>query len=522
MKPLTDKRKISPIAVVLLGVLLVYFFFICYLNLSLAPSFYCTDMYSDILYSVRAWEAKSIFPDGWVFGNQFYVIATPVLASLIYGIVGHPALAMGIASCLMTVGIIISFLWMMKPVFPKLEERLLAVLFLIILPAWRGNAIISLKGWQLFFTMCSYYACYLITAFLVFGIFLRRGEKLTKPRIVLLVIALLLSFGAGMQSLRQTAVMLPPILAVEGFMLIKNLIKREKIKLQPILITAAVTVSNLLGVLVIRLMDIPQNEIFTAMKPLKGSELPESVNTWLTHMANLLAEKSHYGILLLIVAAVAILAVLQSRRQKEALPNGWISLISLFVVSVAGISFLDLFTKMSIRHIYYFMLIPLLAILPAFAYRRWKFGRIITLSLLALLTIVSFKNAVLPSAKTARDAEKNASYEISELLIEKGYTTVYSAWNQAEDIAIASGGKLTAGFWNSSKDVFNSVLYLCDPSVYEVEPNKCVYYLKKDNRDIALEEAKKRGVEMTLVAEVPTWNIWFYEADENLMKPAGE
>ena len=46
--------------------------------------------------------------------------------------------------------------------------------------------------------------------------------------------------------------------------------------------------------------------------------------------------------------------------------------------------------------------------------------------------------------------------------------------------------------------------------------------LKEDNRDIALEEAKKRGVEMTLVAKVPTWNIWLYEADENLMKSAGE
>ena len=70
--------------------------------------------------------------------------------------------------------------------------------------------------------------------------------------------------------------------------------------------------------------------------------------------------------------------------------------------------------------------------------------------------------------------------------------------------------------------MFNPVLYLCDPSVYEVDPNKCVYYLKKDNRDIALEEAKKRGVERTLVAEVPTWNIWLYEADENLMKSAGK
>ena len=68
------------------------------------------------------------------------------------------------------------------------------------------------------------------------------------------------------------------------------------------------------------------------------------------------------------------------------------------------------------------------------------------------------------------------------MLIEKGYTTVYSGWNQCEDIAIASGGKITAGFWNrSTKDVFTPVMYLCDPSVYEVDSDQCVYYLRSDN-----------------------------------------
>ena len=97
-----------------MGVLATYFGYICYLNLSCTPSFYCTDMYSDILYSVRAWETKSLFPDGWVFGNQLYVISTPVLASLVYGIMGDPAVAMAIATILMTLGIFFSYLWMMS------------------------------------------------------------------------------------------------------------------------------------------------------------------------------------------------------------------------------------------------------------------------------------------------------------------------------------------------------------------------------------------------------------------------
>ncbi len=518
MKNIKIKRKISPLCFLLFGVLLVYFFYICYLNLSLTPSFYCTDMYSDILYSVRAWEGKSIFPDGWVFGNQIYVIATPVLASLIYGVVGNPALAMAFASILMTAGIILSFLWMLKPVFSGLEERLTAVLFLITLVAYCGDAIYRINGWQLFFTLCSYYACYLITAFLCFGCFLRREEPLTKSRIVVLVLSLLLSFGAGMQSLRQTAVMLPPMLAVEGILLLKHLIRREKIKPQPILITAGLTASNLLGVLLIRLLDVPKNEIFSSLTLLKKSEIPASVNTFLTNLASLLTDKDHYGILLLIIALIAVIAVLQSRRQKEAVPVRWYTLIFVFSVSVLVIAVLDVFTKMSIRSIYYFMLFPLLAILAAYAYKRWRFGKLITLVVLSVLVIGSFKTAVLPAAKTASEREKNLSYEISEMLIAQGYTTIYSGWNQCEDIAIASDGKITAGFWNSSKDVFNSVKYLCDPSIYDTDSRQCVYYLRKDNRDIALEKAQAQGVKMTLIAEYPAWGIWLYEASENLMK----
>ena len=161
---------------------------------------------------------------------------------------------------------------------------------------------------------------------------------------------------------------------------------------------------------------------------------------------------------------------------------------------------------------------PLIAILPVYAYRRWRLGKVITLLLLTMIVVGSYKTAVLPAAKTASQAETNVSYEISEMLIDKGYTTIYSGWNQCEDIAIASGGEIIAGFWDSPKDVFNPVTYLCDPSVYEVESEKCVYYLRSDNRNVGLQRAAELGVTMTLVAEYPEWGIWLYEASENLMQ----
>lgn len=515
MKELLKKCKGSPVAIALFGVLLIYFVYICIINLSLTPSFYCTDMYSDVLYAVRAWETKSIFPDGWVFGNQFYVIATPVLASLLYGVIGHPAMAMAIASILMTVGVILSFLWMLKSVFPRIEERLIGVLGFIVLTSLAGNVVVGINGWQLFFTMCSYYACYIITAFICFGVFLRRREELTGPRIAMLVIAIILSFCTGMQSLRQTVIMLPAMLAIEGIEQFAYLKKFKRLEKQPLIITMAISVANLIGLGVVRFLNIPQNEYFSYTGFLSIRELPASIVECLMNMAKLLTGKQHFITILLVVAITAV-SVIRLLLKKE--DSRCSTLVALFIISVLCFGIVDVFTNMTVRSIYYFMLFPLVSISLSYVFRYWKLGKGIVLALLAVLVIISFKTSILPVVNTALEADSDISYEISDMMIEKGYTTIYSGWNQCEDIAIVSGGKITAGFWNVYDDVFNPVMYLCDPVVYEEESSKCVYYLKKDNRDIALEQAQKKGVTMTLVVEYPEEEIWLYEASENLMQ----
>ena len=56
---------------------------------------YCNaDVYADSQVAVRMWEQKSLFPEGWLFGNQFYVLATPVLSALLYGLTGSANVAM--------------------------------------------------------------------------------------------------------------------------------------------------------------------------------------------------------------------------------------------------------------------------------------------------------------------------------------------------------------------------------------------------------------------------------------------
>lgn len=136
---------------VLLAILLAaYFCVIAFLNFSAAPSFYDADMYCDYRYAMETWKHKSIFPDGWVFGNQLNVVSTPVLAALLYGLSGNPNMAMAGASVIMAVFVAIAYDWMIKPVLEELESRLLAVILLVTVSLYCGKAVHGNQGWTFY------------------------------------------------------------------------------------------------------------------------------------------------------------------------------------------------------------------------------------------------------------------------------------------------------------------------------------------------------------------------------------
>lgn len=112
----------------LLAMVLAYFALICAVNFFAPPSFYDSDMYTDMRYAEEMWKHKSIFPDGWVFGNQLYAVSTPVVAGLFYGLTRNPVLAMGLASTVLAALVLLSFDWMLHPVVSGREGRMAGVL----------------------------------------------------------------------------------------------------------------------------------------------------------------------------------------------------------------------------------------------------------------------------------------------------------------------------------------------------------------------------------------------------------
>ena len=231
IRSVEKKRSERVFSIILTVLLFAFLALVFYVNLSCNPEYYNGDIYNDIRFAKEMWKAKSLFPEGWVFGNQVSVAATPVLAAVLYGFIGDGFLAMGIASCIMTVVVLLSFNYMTRVIF-SYNERLAGFLVMVTVIFARSHIAISRKGAQVYFAMAICSSCYMITAFIVYGSYIRlKKNDYSKKSILTVILSLVLTFAMGMQSLRQTVVMVLPLLACDFLMTITDTIKHKSFKL---------------------------------------------------------------------------------------------------------------------------------------------------------------------------------------------------------------------------------------------------------------------------------------------------
>lgn len=511
-------KKHNLTAWVLLVILAVYFAMICIINFFAPPGCYDSDMYTDIRYAVEAWEHKSIFPEGWVFGNQLYVMSTPVLAGFFYGLTGAEVPAMGLASSVMAALVLLSFIWMIAPVIPSWEGRLTGAVLFLGMMLFFGDAWHDPTGWQLMFTMCSYYACYAVNAFLVYGCYLR-CDRLRIPQFgALLALCCVFSFATGIQSLRQTAVMTLPLLAVTILEALWMWYRKQPVRTGTMLTAGTVSAANILGLITARCMNIEQVEIIGELNLIPLSDFFENLKQGILLMLSLILNYDPIGIAafagILLLGVLSFFVLMRKKKGKAFVLSG------LLLFSVLAILAVDTLTTMQVRSIYYFMLYPLIAVLAGWLISEsGKQIRSFIVVFLAVLVFASWYQEIPGVMYTIREEETDEVYEISSYLTENGYTTLYGAWNQGADIAIASGGRLSAGFWEYREDPFFFYKYLCNPDIFRADSSGCVYlFYGEEDAQRGVEKAKTQNVEMTLLRHFPDRDIYLYTAPVNLME----
>lgn len=497
------------------SILCVYWVAILCINFSQNPRHYCADMYSDMNYAAEVWQQKSITPEGWVFGNQRYVVATPVLAAIFWGLTGNHCIAMGIASSLMGLGTLLTFNWMLKPVFKELHERLAAMAAFMSVILLCGDAVFNYNGWQLLFTMCSYYSCYAITMFLGFGCYLRRNAAWSPKTYLMLVITCLLSIGTGMQSLRQTVIMVCPLLAAEFIKIVDCVVHKKRIFDRSLLITGVISISNLAGVLFSKLFPADQVQIFGSVNRISVFDMVSQIIPSIKNMFTLFRDMDTVAVVFfcLLFGCVVVYMV----RKRVFMKDPVILCTFLFVVGSAAILAIDIATTMRIRNIYYFPLYALAAIWFAWLYTH--FGKAAQISVVGLLCICFVINCADKLPRYLRLPRENYPLEtVSTYLEENGITTIYSDWDCCEDIAIASDFNIKAGFWSATGEPYFKIDYLCNPNVFDVDASECAYIFQgSEDAAIGVEAARERNVELVLMKYFSKFDIYVYTADVKVM-----
>ncbi len=478
--------------------------------------FMTSDMYSDTLIARYMWHEKTLFPHSWVFGNQYYIAATPVLAAFFYGICGSMNTAMALSSTAMTLLILLSLLYMLRP-FCRRRHMAFAVLMLL-----SGVAFSSVRyspEAQLFFLMASYYSCYLITAFTVFGDYVRTVKFGKSKAASGFLIGIFLSFCSGMQSLRQTAVMICPLIAFDALRLL-FLYKKGNCKLfLPTLHVLAYTFSDILGRFYMIYLKIPSEKLYGTCAVTPPKAWVERFNASLRALLSIMGiGTGKLGFFWIFSFALSLccffLSVIYILKNKDF--NGMECLIFLFALSVFITFLICIATDINVRSVYFFMWYPLSALSKAYAVIRFK-GKLkyFLLFLLMIFCVLNFLLCFLPAAREAFGAsEETPEMKAAVYLTENGYNMLYGHFWKVSLIAGITDGRVTAGTWNER--MFEALSYISPMDIYgESDNENAVYLIENNNIEFAKAYASERGAFLVPVKYIDTFGL--YTSTKQLM-----
>lgn len=491
--------------------LLAFFAVFALINFKYMAFFGDGDVYADMLVAKEMWLQKRLFPANWVYGNQYYTVATPVLAALFYGMTHSLQLSMALATGAMSVLIVVSFLWMVRPF---VKERWIGVCGLLLLVAAPcGYDILLLPQSQLFFVLASYYACYLITLFLCFGDYARAAvspERGLRP--LPLALGLVLSFLTGMQSLRQMVVMALPMLAAELLLALLRKLRGlpfwPKGHRQGLLRALLIPASNALGYLFMLRLRIPSVSIYGRLSVHSAASLSEKLHAdWaaIRAISGLDAAVFDRGrlffILVFFASVICVLTALVFLFRRRPAPDGAALLWLLCAVSLAAVLAASVVLDIRIREIYLFVWYPFLALSLVLILNSCR-ERVAHMLLIALcvLSLANLCFSYGPSFRRAAETDDSAYDRFCEDAEEAGIEYLYGEWSYAAKLALYSDGKLTAGLWGEQP--YEILAYINIRDIYSPEDNeRALYVLGPWVRDVYLQLAEGHGAAFTLFGE---------------------
>ena len=548
------------------GIIIIFFAVFCIINFCGFERFCDSDMYQDIYVSKLIWNSKSIFPPNWTFSNQYFVLAAPNIAAVIYGITGSMNLSMELATTIYTLLILAAFAYMIKAV--SSNKTVILVSIICFMAAVTGYDIVKTHQGQLYFLMVSYYASYIFTVFLVYGVYLRylfanlsnreanseSGLKLNKPSVLAYILAMIFTIATGMQSLRQTAIMILPLACVEGIRFFYKVFSKSYTK-KDWAITwkmATLAITNIIAYLMVAVVIKPSHCV------LYGGTGIRSISTWgqgfiksagnlakITGIQSLWGAKNYkqnivLGLISVIVICVVIYTVVSALKTvfKESHIQPIHVLIILFFLGILSIGAMGTLMDIKIRDIYYFMWYPLVATSLTYLLigktktktnaviqnpsddainqnnasdAANKYVELAIVILMSVAFIISYGSSALNALNTTKTQDQLTC----QFLEENNIHYLYGHWNTVPEIAVFSDGSITPGGWYTT--IYDPIDYLNPKGIYDDKFNsEAAYLILPEEKSEALKIAENRGITLNQIYSTPAYTI--YTADGQLME----
>lgn len=494
-------------------VFVMYVISIIIINTKGLHLFFDSDMYADLVLSKYMWEQKTLFPDGWVFGNQYYIVSTPVLMALLNGVFNNAFISLRVATFIMMILIFVSFIWMVKPFANKLS---ICVGLLMIVASQIGCEIGKQLEGQLFYLGASYYAIYLITLLIVGGCFIRLINNIKCSKCIHLI-SLLLSFGCGMQSLRQTAIMVLPLLICCFLYKKKN----------ALYYSFSMLFSNIVGVILIKIIN-PKNVVTYG-----GSSITKP-SEWLSRLSNCidslkkisglrwLFKGNPVGLVSLLFICIVIISAVVAIVNRKVDFNKLPSLILLFSLGILITIAACIFTSTNIRYVYLFVWFPLVSICATYLLNITSIKEntylLVIISFSIILSSVfnlymSYGAEIFDSFKDKETLEKQIGKYVNGC--ECKY--VYGSWARLGNTMSYIDDDIIGGSFYSDEP-FTIVNYLNPQNIYSENDNKSAIYILFDYEiEKAYSFADNKGIILNKLIEFNNGEVQLFTADKQLM-----
>ena len=378
------------------------------------------------------------------------------------------------------------------------------------------------KGLQVFYTMASYYACYVIGIFITLGVFFRLVNH-RKVHIGIQVGVLLYNLALGMQSLRELLVLNLPLCAVVVLDVIlhwKSLKKNIQEKWHSYTFAFLALIANVCGLFITKCLGLngvmKQASIVSGVGSNLWYNFKVSVRELLDYIGIHIAIpvtslewlELAAGIFSIIVVIMALLCILiEYQKNKKILELEYIILF--FVISLLAVFCAGLFV-ISLRNIYFFcwyFLVSVSAVRLMEAKtevysRKMDLAKNIFMIILLVCSVWNYRFTFYQSFSWL--AGTNAMYQkIVEQLQEDNVCYLYSDWRtERNEIAAMSHDEIQYGtleFSGKPDDLWRGTGCLYHEEWFEPENFEHAYIVLSDYALYCLESEFSEEYRMTFM-----------------------